>query len=251
MASDGCHDVFDDLGTEYAAFDATLSALTTEQWSGPTLCEGWDVRDLVCHLWLQAEVAGATTAGDPSALPGGPGDIAGMHELIDRSVRERRDVPGPEVWRRWRERRAQVVAGLRSLPGDARVRWTVSDMAPATLATTLLMEAWAHGYDVREPLGEPQTVTPGMRHVAWFASRTLPFAFRQAGEDPVPVRFELRAPDGGSWVFGPEDTDQVVTGSAMELCLRSVRRLELEDAETLTAHGDAAATALRVVQCYP
>lgn len=251
MGTDGSRDVFDDLETEYAVFDATLSGLDEDQWSGPTLCEGWDVRDLVCHLWLQAEAARATAAGDPSALPDGPEELAGIHALIDRSVRERRDVPGPEVWRRWRERRGEVVAALRSLPGDARVRWTVTAMAPATLATTLLMEAWAHRYDVRAPLGQPQEVTPGMRHVAWFASRTLPFAFRLAGEDPVPVRIELTAPDGGSWVFGPDDTDQVVTGSAVELCLRSVRRLELEDAETLTAHGDGAATALRVIRCYP
>lgn len=244
-------DVFGDLTTEYAACDATLTHLDRDGWARPTLCAGWDVRDLVCHLWLQAEVAASTIAGDPSFLPGDEDDLSQLDRRIDESVRERRDLPGPEVWRRWRARRTEVVAALREMPRGERVRWTVTTMTPSTLATTLLMEAWAHGYDVRAPLGLPQEITPGLRHVAWFAARTLPFAFHRAGEDPVPVRFELDAPDGELWVFGPEDAEDVVTGSAMELCLRSVRRLELEDARTLAAEGEGAEKALQVIRCFP
>ncbi len=90
-----------------------------------------------------------------------------------------------------------------------------------------------------------------MRHVAWFIPATLPFAFRAAGQEHAPIRFELDAPDGGSWSVGPEDSDQVVRGSALELCLRGVDRLDLADARTLTAEGPVAETALRVMRAFP
>jgi uncharacterized protein (TIGR03084 family) len=166
-------------------------------------------------------------------------------------VRSRRDVPARDVWIGWQEERGAVVDVLRGLDPDVRLRWTVATMGPSTLATTLLMEAWAHAYDVREPLGLPQEITPGLRDVAWFAAKTLPFAFAQAGEPFAPVRFELTAPDGSAWAYGPDEATDVVRGTAMELCLRSVRRLELDDAETLQADGPTAAVALRVMRCYP
>jgi uncharacterized protein (TIGR03083 family) len=131
-----------------------LDQLDPARWSGATLCAGWDVRDLVCHLWQQAEVALTTIAGRPTWLPSTADGLAELDERIDRSVREPAAVPGPEVWRRWRERRTEVIAALRSAPDDTRIRWTVATMAPATLATTLLMEAWAQGYDVRAPRGQ-------------------------------------------------------------------------------------------------
>lgn len=251
MTASTAEGVCDDLEVEYAGFDAMLAELTDAQWSGPTLCAGWDVRDLICHLWVQAEVAVSAIAGDPLWLPRTPDDLIDFDAAIDASVRERRHVPGPQVWRAWQVRRAEVVAALRTLPADRRIQWTVATMAPATLATTLLMEAWAHGYDVRAPLGSDQPVTPGLRHIAWFALQTLPFAFRRAGEQPVPVRFELTAPDGTAWRLGPNDAHDVVTGDAMELCLRAVRRLELDNAKTLSARGVGAETALRVMRCYP
>lgn len=241
------HEVFDALEAEYEAFDATLGGLNEDGWSHPTLCEGWDVRDLVCHLWLQAEVACRSIDGDRDIFPA----LADLDDVIDESVRAKRDLSGPQVWELWHDQREGLVDRLRQLPPGARVQWTVTDMGAPTLGTTILMETWTHRYDVHAPLGADMGVTPGLRHVAWFVLYTLPFAFHLAGEDFAPVRFELDGPDGTTWTIGPHDTDEVVRGSAMELCLRGVNRLDLDDADTLRAEGDTAMTALRVMKTYP
>lgn len=246
------HQVIDDLTAEFGAFDATLEEAGDDLWHHPTLCEGWDVRDLLCHLWLQAEVGLEAMAGQTARLPAQDGsDLALMNQRIDEAVKANRDVAGPDAWDRWRRARSELVRQLRERPDHARIPWTVSPMSPTTFATTLLMEAWTHHHDVRAPLGMPPEETPRMRHVAWFIHVTLPFAFRSTGQGYAPVRFELDAPGGGSWSFGPEDTDEVVRGSALELCLRGVDRLDLADARTLNAQGSVAETALRVMRAFP
>ena len=67
---------------------------------------------------------------------------------------------------------------------------------PATLATTRLAEHWAHGLDITGPLGIEFPDTERLRHIAWLAHRTLPYALSLAGQQPVAVRCELTVPDG-------------------------------------------------------
>ena len=52
---------------------------------------------------------------------------------------------------------------------------------PATLATTRLAEHWAHGLHITGPLGVDSPDTERLRHVAWLAHRTLPYAMTLAG----------------------------------------------------------------------
>lgn len=247
----GAHQVFDDLEVEYAAFDRTLGDLDETGWSGPTLCGAWDVRDLVCHLWLQAEAARARAAGEPSLLDDMPSDLEEFDAWIDAGVRRHGDVPGPQVWQRWRETRQAAVSTLRALPGDARVSWTVGPMSPTMLGTVLTMETWTHHHDVRSPRGLPPELTPAVRDVAFMAWKTLPWAASLAGEEYRPVRFELDTPEGSRWSFGPQDAEGVIRGDAVELCLVAVRRRPLADAGSLRAEGAAAEVALRAMRCFP
>jgi hypothetical protein len=92
--------------------------------------------------------------------------------------------------------------------------------------------------------------TGRLRHIAWLAHRTLPYALTVAGEPVVAVRCELTAPDGAeSWMFGPQDAESVITGAAGEFCRVAARRVE--PAQTgLKATGPHAATALRLVRTY-
>jgi hypothetical protein len=51
------------------------------------------------------------------------------------------------------------------------------------------------------------------------------------------------------WVYGPEDTDQVIKGLAGEFCRLAVHRMRVTDTN-LKAVGDTAETALRVLRAY-
>ena len=123
-------------------------------------------------------------------------------------------------------------------------------MKPATMATTRLAEHWAHGLDITGPLGIPFPDTDRLRHVAWLAHRTLPYAFVLAGEGPQDVRCDLTAPDGeSSWRFGPEGAGSVISGPAGAFCRVAARRLPPEESG-LRASGPHGQAALRLVRTY-
>jgi uncharacterized protein (TIGR03084 family) len=114
------------------------------------------------------------------------------------------------------------------------------------------METWAHGLDVRAALGVESVDTDRLAHIAWLATRALPYAYTVAGREPPgePLRVELTLPSGAGWSAGPGDAANRITGAAGEYCRVFVHRLALADASTVQAEGPAAADALRVARAY-
>lgn len=245
------HPILDRLEAQYEAFDRTLEGLDPDGWSGPTLCEKWDVRDLVCHLMLQAVAAHASITGDDSLMDGVPDDLTRFDDWVDGYVQANRHLSSDEVWRRWRGTRARVVEALRAAPEDQRIRWTVMRMRPIMLGTLLATDAWAHHHDVRVPRGLPREDGPVLRDVAFLAWKALPWACAFVGEDHDPVRFELTGPDGEQWSFTDGTEGSVLRGDALELCLIAVKRRDPGDASTISAEGAPAEAALRAVRCFP
>ncbi len=133
-------------------------------------------------------------------------------------------------------------------PG-VRLGWVAAPLSPKTLATTRIAEHWAHALDITGPLGIPYPDTARLRHIAWLAVRTLPYAFAQAGHQAGAVRCELTGPDGDGWRFGPDDAPSAVTGQAGEFCRVAARRLAARQTG-LTATGPDGMAALRVIRTY-
>ena len=83
------------------------------------------------------------------------------------------------------------------------------------------------------PRSASNRATPtGSAHVAWLATRALPYAYSVAGREPPPepVRVELTLPSGASWTCGPADAANRITGPAGEYCRVFVHRMKLADA---------------------
>jgi uncharacterized protein (TIGR03084 family) len=125
-------------------------------------------------------------------------------------------------------------------------------MSATTLVSARLMETWAHSLDVYAALGDTPTDTDRLAHVAWLATRALPYAYSVAKREPPsdPVRVELTLPSGAPWCNGPEDAPARIRGSASEYCRVFVQRLRPEEAGDLHAEGDAAIAALEVARAY-
>jgi uncharacterized protein (TIGR03084 family) len=113
------------------------------------------------------------------------------------------------------------------------------------------METWAHGLDVHAALGVPSVDTHRLAHVAWLATRALPYAYSDAGQDkpPEPIRVELTLPSGATWSTGPENAADRITGSASEYCRVFVHRRRPADT-SLMVEGDAAHRAMSVARAY-
>jgi uncharacterized protein (TIGR03084 family) len=111
------------------------------------------------------------------------------------------------------------------------------------------METWMHGLDIYTTLGLEVEDTARIRHVCWLGWKTLPHAFKHAGEDYEPVRVEVIGPGYAKWVYGPEDTDQLIKGSASEWARIAVRRIRPEKTN-LKVSGDYAEKAMQVARAY-
>jgi uncharacterized protein (TIGR03084 family) len=237
--------IFDDLAAEQDRLEDILGDLDEAQWTSPSSAAGWTVADVVLHLAQTEEGVAASVSGTGRDLR--PSSDAGVDEAMDRLVRAERTSPA-EVFQRWRKARRASVAALRTADPSRPLTWVEAPLKPATLATTRLAEHWAHGLDITVPLGIGLPDTDRLRHVAWLAHRSLPYALALAGGPPVEVFCELTAPNGVDvWTYGPADAESSITGPAGAFCRVAAQRLTPAESGLHTAgpHGDAALTVLR------
>jgi uncharacterized protein (TIGR03084 family) len=242
--------IFDDLTAEQDRLETTLGTLTETQWMAPSAADGWTVTDTVLHLAQTEEAVLAAIAGAGPLPRSGPGPA--VDDAMERLVQAERAAP-PVVFQRWRGARRATVKALREAGPAQHFEWADWPLRPATLATTRLAEHWAHALDITGPLGIAYPDGPRLRHVAWLAHRTLPYAFGLTGEPPQPVFCQLTAPDGtGTWEFGPPGAESVIAGPASVFCRVAAQRIPPADAAQhgLQASGPHATAALRVLRSY-
>jgi uncharacterized protein (TIGR03084 family) len=240
-------DVVADLAAEEERLELLLTGLSDEQWSSPSAAPGWTVTDVVIHLAQTEELVSASIAGGGRGEVWERGDQA-LDEAVAAVVAADR-APAAEVFERWRRARRAALDALRTADPLQRVPWAATPLRPQVLATTRLAEHWAHGLDITTPLGLPFPDTDRLRHIAWLAHRTLPYAFAIEGMEAHDVFCELTGPHGATWSYGPDDADSTIRGPVGEFCRVGARRLR-SDQTSLIADGPHAATALQVLRNY-
>jgi uncharacterized protein (TIGR03084 family) len=247
----GLHALLDDLTAEQQALLGLLRSLDVDDWLRPTPARGWDVRDTVAHLADTDEMAIATATGAPGSLNERAELSASGEDVTFRGVFRGRKHPGTEVCAWFEASTAALHEMFLAIDPVERVPWGIG-MRPPSLVSARLMETWAHGLDVHAAVGAVPHDTDRLGHVAWLATRALPYAYTVAGREPPgdPIRVELTLPSGAPWTSGPVGSANRITGTAGEYCRVFVHRLAVDDAETLQAEGAAAADALLVARAY-
>ena len=239
--------IFDDLEAEQDRLEEILGGLDRAQWAAPSAAQGWTVADVVLHL-AQSEAAVIASAAGAS-LRVGAGSGSTVDQIMDDLVTAQREDPSL-IFRRWRKARREAVTALRAADPGQPMSWVEAPLKPATMATTRLAEHWAHGLDITGPLGIPFPDTDRLRHVAWLAHRSLPYAFALAGAGAADVACDLTAPDGTAhWRYGPEAADSGISGPAGAFCRVAAQRLRPEESG-LSASGPHGAAALRLLRTY-
>lgn len=192
----------DGLEAEQDRLDGVLGALGPDDWARPSSAVGWSVSDVVLHLAQTEEFVVASVRGDLASFARYAGQSGSLDEFAARWVEDDRSTSPDAVYQRWRAARRAALDALRGCPPGTRMPWATSPLSPATLATTRLAEHWAHALDITGPLGNAYPDTARLRHIAWLAVRTLPYAFAVAVLEARQVRCELTGPDGERWEFG-------------------------------------------------
>jgi uncharacterized protein (TIGR03084 family) len=240
----------DDLEAEQRELLAVVDAIDADAWLAPTPAWGWDVRDTIAHLADTDEMAMDTVRDGPYAINVLAANAASGADVTYHGVLRGRRLAGAEVARWWARTSADERAMLRALPADARVNWGIGMRTPS-FVTARLMECWAHGLDVRDALGVAAVDTDRLAHVAWLATRALPYAYSVAGRamPQEPLRVELTLPSGASWSSGPEGAVASIRGSAGDYCRVFVHRARVADTD-LVIEGDAARSAVAVARAF-
>jgi uncharacterized protein (TIGR03084 family) len=241
----------DDLEAEQVALQELLAGIDADDWFRPTPSWQWDVRDTTSHLADTDEVAIDTMRGGPRALGPLAAEMASSEDVTYLGVLRGRRHSGADVLAWWVDASARERDALRALEPSARVPWGIG-MGARAFVTARLMETWAHGLDLHAALGTQPVDTPRLAHVAWIATRAIPYAYSVAGVDPPASRLyvELTLPDGTTWATGPPDATDRITGPAAQYCRIFVQRLEPSDAPDLVAVGDDAVMTLAVARAY-
>jgi uncharacterized protein (TIGR03084 family) len=258
-------EILSDLVAEEQHLDQFLQSLSDREWKKATPAAGWNIQDQVSHLAHVEGLAAEVLEQGKKRIDAE--NVIDIDEWTAVGVAIGRPQRHQEVIEWWRHGRADVVDALSRMTGAERVPWLYGDMSARSFATMRLMETWAHGLDIKmailgrllplaeEDLGEdeedPLADTPRLRHIAWFGWRSLPFSYRQVGEQypKVGIRVEVMGPKYQGWRFGPEDTDQVIRGMAGDWCRVVVRRQEATDTG-LKAVGEHAERALEIARAY-
>lgn len=237
-------EVFDDLEAENDRLETILAGLSDAQWDSLSGAPGWTVRDVVVHLMLTDEAVVRSIEGLGGPLPEERPAFT-LDAAMERAVRGEPASPD-QVYPRWCTARRAASRALRSADPNGRYPWATNPLRPRVLATTRLAEHWTHGLDITGPLGLPYPDSARLRHIAWLAHRTLPYAFSLAGQDAPEVFCELSGPEGELWAFGPSEADSVIRGPAGEFCRVAAQRLPPAETHLLTVGPHAGAALLHL-----
>jgi uncharacterized protein (TIGR03084 family) len=243
------------LVDQQAELAGILACMEEADWSRPTRCEGWDVRDVVLHVAQTDELAIGSAEGRYEEVLYGLGAGLPAAASVDESaaalVERERDTAPAAAHQRWASSADALVAALDAGDLSRRVAWVVGDLSARTLATTRIAETWIHTGDVADALGIALPDTDRLRLIARLAWRTLPYAFSSAGQAlSGPVAFRLTSPRGDAWEFVPDEPAvTTVRGPAAELCAVAARRVPAS-ATSLRGVGPDADAVLALVRTY-
>ena len=162
----------------------------------PTLCEGWDTRDLAAHLHLRETSPLAVGI----LLP----PLSGVME------RRQREMASGD----W----STLVNRVRTPP-----RWSYSSIGPID-ARLNASEYFVHHEDVRraQPDWEPRELSEADERALWGVLQAM--AKRFYAKSPVPV--VLRRPDGAELIAKPGHPAVILSGVVSELVMHAFGRTD-------------------------
>ncbi|HUQ60194.1 maleylpyruvate isomerase family mycothiol-dependent enzyme [Lentzea sp.] len=121
--------IWQTIDSERAATADLLAGLTDAQWTHPSLCDGWTVREVAAHLSLAPRMRVRDALGAFVRARGS------FNRMIDQTARAEARRPTGEL-----------VAELRGIVGSRK-------LAPSQTLGNALMDVMVHSQDIALPLG--------------------------------------------------------------------------------------------------
>lgn len=210
---------------EYDRVVSQLRSLRPEDWTSPTDCPAWDVRQLAAHMLGMAEMAAslreqlrqtrmAKRAGGVfidalTALQVSKREHLTPAQIVERfadvgprAARSRKRTPGFV-----RRRAMPDTQPVGSAPGDPTEAWTFGYL----IDVILTRDPWMHRTDIAAATGVALELTP--EHDGVLVADVVQEWAARHGQ---PCSLVLTGPAGGSWSWG--SGDPVIELDAVEFC---------------------------------
>ncbi len=241
-----------DLEAEHRELAAVVAPLDEAAWDLATPAEGWAIRDQIAHLAFFDEKAVEAHL-DPEGFAAELAALAAetdMDEYVAIATDRAAVMRGPDILSWWTGANERLRSVYSRLDAGTRVLWYGQPMGARSKITARIMEAWAHGLDVRDALGIEDVPVGRLRHVCHIGVAARPYAFRIRGiavPDVAPY-VELTAGDA-TWTWGDPDASESVRGSALGFAMVATQRRHRADTD-LVAVGPGADAWLDVAQAF-
>ena len=184
------------LEREWASIVALCAPLDAAQWSQPTDCPGWTVKDNISHLiGVENMLRGAPA--DP-AIEARPAYVRNdFGAFNEAAVEARRTRPGAEVLEEFGAVSAERIAALRALPVE---KWDEIGPTPTGQDTyrhfmrMRVFDSWVHEQDMRRAVAQPGNLAgPVVDLVLDWHRRNIGYVVGRRAKAPegAVVRFDL------------------------------------------------------------
>lgn len=210
---------------EYDAFAEALEALDDTEWTLPTSCEGWTVRDIAGHCLGMAQMAASMPETIRQQLAANRAARKSGRPMVDEltalQVRKNAGLSYNELTSAFRRVAPKAVAGRRRTPGFMRSR-TLTDSGPDgtspevwemgfVLDTILTRDPWMHRSDIALATGHPMVLTA--EHDGVLVADVVTEWSERHGQ---PFDLTLTGSAGGHWSSG--EAGEVIEADAVEFC---------------------------------
>ncbi len=140
------------LREERERLTSYLKTLPEGAWVHDSLCEGWQVRDVVSHLTgICADIVNQNFAG------------LGSVEYNQRHLDDRKDATPEQLLAEWDEKAPICEAQFEAMPPELWNMEMPRPMGSVGLGVLRQLEdLWIHAQDIRIPLGQEPTAGPGL-----------------------------------------------------------------------------------------
>ena len=133
-------------------FGGLLRAVREDQWTAPTPCTDWSVRDLANHVigenrWIPPLLAGKTIADVGDALDG--------------------DLLGEDPVRAWDAAAAEAWPAVRGAPLERTVHLSFGDVPGRVYVGQVLCDHVIHSWDLARAIGADETLDPELVRFAY------------------------------------------------------------------------------------
>ena len=186
-------DPYNLMDVEAGRLDRYFADLADADWSRPSRCAGWSVRDVLAHLAASEDYNHASLEGSVGAFLAawgekGATDLDSANEI---GIRELDDRSTDELLAEWRVANAETRAKLRERDGD-NIDTSIGAYSARWQAFHLAFELAVHADDV----GVPVTADEAAGRTAWEA------AFGRFALKELDKGLELDGADGQTRVHG-------------------------------------------------